>query len=258
MAALIAAAAALALAACGGGGDDSTSTAAAKLAAQPAPKQPLSAQVGSFNQSIAAKDCKAYQKLVFSTVRGRPPGVRATDTECTRVPKFELLRSQFNRIGQYGTGGLMEGPGPDGRPQTTFWVVDGDGRYRFTLGSVSGRPQIGTPFTTGAKAVAVATGFLQAVRKRDCAAVERAFSSQARLVVFGGGRRAACRTILNGKILAPALRKTPKPKVVAMGGTVDLAFVGIQTRDIFFTMILGQKLRVVDVLPSTPIDLPKT
>jgi hypothetical protein len=71
------------------------------------------------------------------------------------------------------------------------------------------------------------------------------------------GRRA----VLHGWFLAPALRKSPSVRVQVMGGTRNLAFVGIPTRSIYFTMLLGgaatPTLRVFDVVASTPVKLPK-
>jgi hypothetical protein len=75
-----------------------------------------------------------------------------------------------------------------------------------------------------------------------------------------GSTRAACRAVLNGRFVAPAVRRTPGLRPELLGGTKDLAFVGLPTRHTYFTLMLGDlaspTLRVVDVLPSTPVDLP--
>lgn len=254
----------LAVAGCGGDGDDGGgSKSTPSLANRPIVKQPIVAEVDPFNRALAAKSCRAFQPLVFSLVRGKPPGAPATAAECRqRDTAFDgLLGDQFTRAGQFGTGAVMEGSGAK-NVRYTIWVLDGDGRFRFANVLGTSPPQLGAPFTDRPEANRVATRFLTAVRERDCPTMERLFSRRAsRLVAGEGSARAACRAVLKGQFLAPAVRKTPNIRVEVLGGTRNVAFVGVPTRDAYFTMIVSNSgtpgLRVLDTLPSTPVKLPK-
>jgi len=90
--------------------------------------------------------------------------------------------------------------------------------------------------------------------------MSRLFSARGRLAVTQGSAAGACRAVLRGRFLAPAVRATAHPVVRVMGGTKDLAFVGVSTRRGWFTMLLTAQqpsaLRVLDVLPSTRVTLP--
>ena len=63
--------------------------------------------------------------------------------------------------------------------------------------------------------------------------------------------------MFEGPYLRPALKATPEPKVEVLGGTERFAFVGVPTAKAYFTVILAinpfKKLRVIDALPSTPL-----
>jgi hypothetical protein len=251
---------------CGGGDDSkdaSTTAAESSLTARPAPKETLVAQLPAFTKAITRQDCKAYKALVVSLGRGVAPGAAVTAAECKRGdPALVALRgSQVQRAAQLGTGGVMEGPNAAGKPQYTIWAVDSDGHFRYT--GVSGTsPQAGTRFTKRAEARSVAKKYLRSIRDGDCPAMERLFSPRGTrvVVVAGGNLRAGCKTVLKGKYLAPAVRKTPKPRIEVLGGTRNLAFVGIATKDAYFTLILGDPatgdLRVFDTVPSTSVPAP--
>ena len=255
--------AALGLGACGGddeGGGDK-GPAPAPLAERPAPKRPIAAEIAPFTRAIAANSCKDFVPLVLSFTRGQPPGAPAAATECKKAdPSLEALRGvRIELAAQYGTGGLLEGTAGNAR-RYTIWVLDGDGRFHYSKVTGLGPKQAGTPFSRRKEAARVAGRFVRSVRARDCDAMGRLFSpSGSRLVETLGSPRAACRAVLDGKFLAPALRATPHPRIEVLGGTRDLAFVGVATRRLYFTVTLGggkkPDLRVFDVVPSTPVKL---
>ena len=145
----------------------------------------------------------------------------------------------------------MEAPA---RKHWTIWVLDSDGQYRYA-GLRGGPPlQIGTTFTRGPLAAGLTTKFLKAVREKDCAAMAPLFSHGARLVVGLHGKQAACKAVLKGRYLAPALRATAKPDVKVLGGTANVAFVGVATNKGYFTFLYNdapKKLQLLDVLPNT-------
>ena len=82
-----------------------------------------------------------------------------------------------------------------------------------------------------------------------------------RLAVNTGSRRKACRAIIEGDFFAPALKRTLAARIEVLGGTANLAFVGIATRRVYFTLILGDgrrgALRVYDVVASSPVRFPR-
>ena len=256
-----------AVAGCGGGGssetrDDTRSAHAAAVVSQPTARRPIATQIGPFSDAVSSQSCRAYQPLRFSAIRQRPPGSPATAAECRRGdPGLAGLKgASVDRAGQFKTGAVMEGTGRGGARTWTMWVLDGDRRFRYT--GVSGASaQVGTPFAKRTEAQTVAAAFVRSVRRRDCPAMQRLFSpAGSRLVESLGGTRAACQAVLKGRLLAPALRETPRLRPELLGGTKDLAFVGLPARHTYFTLMLGDlaspTLRVVDVLPSTPVDLP--
>jgi hypothetical protein len=247
-----------AVAGCGGDGGDSTPTSEAKRTVAPeppAPKRPIASEIDGFTHALAARKCEAYQPFVFSIIRNRPPGAPATAVECrTRNSAFDRYR--FSVARQYGTAAVMEGPPRGPVRQQALWALDRDGRYRFTEEAGAAPPQIGSRFTKRAEAGRVAARYLRGVRARNCAVIEPLLSPRSRLVIDTGSPRAACRAILGGRYLAPALRGSPEARASVLGGTTNLAFVGIPTRAAYFTMLLtdsGTKdLRVLDVLPGPP------
>jgi hypothetical protein len=253
------------LAACGSsGGDDSASTGDAttddSLTEQPTPKKSLGSQMLPFAKAITSQSCKQYKPLLVSLTRGTvAPGAPATAAEC-KQPDASLTALRGVRIQRAfaaGTGGLMEGPDAAGKNQYTLWAVDSDGRFRYAHVS-GGSNQIGTAFTERKEAADVTDKFLASVRKRDCSAMEKLFNARAtRLVATLGSRKAACKAVVDGKYLAPALEKTPNPGIKVMGGTRNFAFVGVATKDVFFTFLLGDLgasgMSFLDTLPSTPV-----
>jgi hypothetical protein len=245
---------------CGGGDQDESKP--PPQARQPSPKRAIADDVAPFNRAIATQSCQEYVPLLASVVRQRPAGVPASRAEC-RQPELSLrgLRGyRFSTSRAYGTAALMEGPGGAGTREYAIWALDADGSFGFTRESGRGRPEIGSAFTRSAEASAVATRFIAAVHRGDCAAMKRLFSDRGRLSVTQGGPAGACRAVLGGRFLAPAVRATGHPTVHVMGGTKDLAFVGVATRRGWFTMLLTAQrplvLRVLDVLPSTGATIP--
>jgi hypothetical protein len=256
---------AAALPGCGGGDDPerggSTQSAHPAAVSQPVARRPIASEIGPFTRAVGAQSCRAYQPLRSSFIRRRPPGSPATAAECRGDGGLAALRGYaVDRAAQFKTGAVMEGPGAGAKRQWTIWVLDGDGRFRFT--GVSGATaQVGTPFGKRTEAETVAARFVRSIRRRDCAAMQELFSPVgSRLVTGLGSTRAACRAVLNGRFVAPAVRSTPGLRPELLGGTRDLAFVGLPTRHTYFTLMLGDlaspTLRVVDVLPSTSVDLP--
>ena len=247
----------------GGGGGDDKSSRPAPLVERPTPKRPISAEIGGFTRAIASHSCKDYYPLVHSFVRGRRAGAPATAAECKGGDSAleDLRGDRIDLAGQYGTGGVLEGPTSGHARKYAIWALDGDGRFRYARVSGIGQ-QAGTPFSHRKEAARIAGRFVGSVRRRDCATMQRLFSPNgSRLVISQGSPRAACRAVLRGKFLAPAVRETPHPRIEVLGGTRNLAFVGVATKRVYFTMMLGEVkklgLRVVDVVPSTAVKLPK-
>ena len=246
----------------GGGGDKQAASAA--LAERPTPKQPIASEIAAFNRAISTQDCKKYYPLVLSFARGKPPGSPATAAECkgTGSGLATLRGYRVELAAQYGTAGILDGRSGD-KHRHTIWTLDGDRRFRYTEVTGSGSAsQAGTPFSDRREAARLARDFVAAVRSGDCAAMAPLFSPKgSRLVVNTGSPRAACRAVLKGQFLAPAVRKTPNPRIDVLGGTRNLAFVGVATSSLYFTMTMGDggkpPLRVFDVVPSSPVKLPK-
>jgi hypothetical protein len=258
-------ASAFALPGCGGGDDPepqgSSVPKPAAVVSQPRARQSIATQVAPFNRAIAAQSCKAYEPLRSSFIRHLPPGSPATAAECRHGDSglAALRGDRVDRAAQLGTGAVMEGPARGAGRQWTAWVLDGDGRFRY-IGVSGVPPQVGTPFGKRTEAASVAASFVAAVRARDCSAMRHLFSpGGSRLVTSFGSAQAACRAVLRGQFLAPAVRETPKLRPALVGGTRNLAFVGLATRHTYFTLVLADlaspRLRVIDVLPSTPVDL---
>ena len=232
------------------------------MTGRPTLKEALAAELPAFARAVIGQDCKTYKGLLVSLNRGVAPGTPVTAADCKQPESglTSLRGARVRVIRQFDTGGLMEGPDAAGKPQYTIWVADSDGRFRYT--AVSGHAaQVGSPFTKRKEAARVADRYLKSVRARDCDAMERLFSPRGtRVVVLGGSLRAGCQTVLKGKYLAPAVRKTAHPRIEVLGGTRNLAFVGIATKDTYFTLILGDPgthgLRVFDTVPSTPVAAP--
>jgi len=246
----------------GGGGDERSKP--APLVERPAPEQPIAAEVGPFTRVIATHDCKGYYPIVHSFVRGRRAGAPATAAECKGGDSaFEDLRGdRIDVAAQFRTAGLLEGPATGNARKYSIWALDGDGRFRYARVSGIGPAQAGTPFSYRKEAARTAGRFVGSVRRRDCDTMERLFSAKgSRLVVAQGSPRGACRAVLRGKFLAPAVRETPHPRIEVLGGTRNLAFVGVATQRVYFTMMLGDTkrsdLRVIDVVPSTAVKLPE-
>jgi hypothetical protein len=257
----------VALPGCGGGdGEDpepraDPTPAPPAVVAQPVARAPIASQIAPFTRAVGAQSCRAFQLLRSSFIRGRPPGTPATNAECGRGDRglVALRGDAVDRAAQFKTGALMEGPAAGGGRQWTAWVLDGDGRFRYT-GVAGASAQVGTPLGKRTEAERVAAAFVRSIRDRDCTAMARLFSpAGSRLVTSFGSARAACRVVLRGRFIAPAVRETPGLRPELLGGTKDLAFVGLPTRHTYFTLMLGDlaspTLRVVDVLPSTPVDL---
>ena len=48
-----------------------------------------------------------------------------------------------------------------------------------------------------------------------------------------------CNAFVKGHIFAPALRETPNPKAVYLGGTRDFQFYGVATKKTYFTLVMA-------------------
>jgi hypothetical protein len=249
---------------CGGGGDDAGTTdedAARSVVGMPKPKQPVSAQVGDFEQAFEEESCERLKPLFFSTIRSRPPGAPATKEECRgggaeTARLAGLVSLPILQTHEYGTAALMEAPGSHGAENDyTIWVLDSDGRFRFTQVQVNDDAQFDTEFTSGDAAEAIAGKLVRAVERHDCKALLPLFNGASRLVA-GRSPGEVCESVLDGKYFAPALRDTPEPVLEPIGGTRSFAFVGVRTTDAYFTVTMAggpDQLEIFDVLPNTPL-----
>jgi hypothetical protein len=258
-------AAALLVAGCGGA-DSKTTTDETKSAvvAMPTPQTPVSAEIASFERSFDENGCNQFQPLLFSTIRGRPAGSPATAAEC-RGRDFEtarlarLISLPILGTHQYGTAALMEAPGSHGAEKDyTVWVLDSDGRFHFTEIQVNDDPQFGTSFTNRAEARRVAGELVRAVNEHNCKALVPLLDDSSRLVVERSAQE-TCKSVLDGRYFAPAVHATPKPAIEVIGGTKAFAFVGVPTKNAYFTITMvggdGGDLQIIDVLPNTPLEL---
>jgi hypothetical protein len=258
------AAAALLLAGCGGSNTDaSTDDTNSALVAMPTPQTPVSAEIAAFERSFDKNGCKQFQPLLFSTIRRRPAGSPATAAECrgrdsetARLARLISLPILSTR--QYGTAALLEAPGSHGAEKDyTIWVLDSDGRFHFTEIQVNDDPQFETSFTNRDEARRVAGDLVRAVDQHDCKALLALLDDSSRLVVERSPQE-ICQSVLDGRYFAPAVHATPKPAIEVIGGTQALAFVGVPTKNAYFTITMaagdGGDLRVFDVLPNTPLE----
>lgn len=249
-----------ALVACGGNDNERANT--QPVIERPTPNGRLENQTAELNRALTHKSCQDYQELVHSFASGRPPGVPSKPGECKGDSAYQdLLNKRMDFAQQIGTGGVLEGT-VKGKRSYTVWALDVDGEFRFLNVSGGGPKELGSRFTRRDEAREVAEDFLKAVRDKDCAAMEPLLSPKgSRLVVNLRSKRKACQAVLKGDFLAPALRATPNPEIEVLGGTANLAFVGIATRRVYFTMILGDgrrgALRVFDVVASSPVKFPR-
>lgn len=254
---------------CGGddddGGGNEKSAPSTALTERPSPKRPIASEIAAFSRAISTQDCKKYYPLVLSFARGMRPGSPATAKECKSTDSgLALLRGyRVALAAQYGTAGILDGRTSGNTHRHTVWILDGDGRFRYTqVTGTASAAQAGTPFSDRKQAARLAGEFVEAVRAKDCAAMAPLFSPKgSRLVVNTGSPKADCRAVLKGEFLAPAVRETPNPRIDVLGGTRNLAFVGVATERLYFTITMGDggkpKLRIFDVVPSSPVKLPK-
>ncbi len=265
---LILAAGLLALAGCGGdsqgGGEPASDT-----VAQPDPAEPIATMVEPLNTAVDTASCERYVELVTSLARednvaGAPP----RPGECSvaeKGPLRVLQGAHFEDSAEFGTAAIIEGTvgaGDEARPVVTLWVVDRDGRFRVSY-AADGAPQLGTEPGPDARPAEAADGFLDAVRAGDCEALKPLLNPDGRLVTATGGVEAACDGVIEGALFAPALEATPGAEAELLGATANYAFVGVPTREAYFTLVLSNlpdaegQMTVLDVLPSTPIELPE-
>lgn len=259
----------LALAGCGGGDTEPAATEAARGAvAQPEPVEPISAMVEPLNAAIEAESCRQYVALVTSLAReGEEPGAPPQRGECAvfeRGPLRVLEGARFDESAEYGTGAVIEGTIDDAdgtRSVVTLWIVDRDGRFRVSY-AADGVSQLGTEPDPEARPEEAATEFVDAIRAGDCDALKPVLNPDGRLVQSTGGPDAACETVIGGALFAPALDATPDAEAVELGATGNYAFYGVATSVAYFTLVLSNlpdregPMTVLDVLPSTPIELP--
>jgi hypothetical protein len=244
---------ALALAGCGSSKSDNTNTTSSGggVVQQPKPTQPISAVVQPFNKAIQDQSCAEFAALDFSQGRqNTTPGAPPTGSEC----KFmnQALKGnkglKFTHGAEYGTGALIEGPAPaaiakkvpGGRATAqALFLLDRDGKYRFIYSGVD-REQIGTKPNAGADDGGKnAQGVVDAIRAGDCAKLVPLLHPNGALAhTFGGNLKAACKAIVGGKILAPAVKETPNPKAVSLGATRDFQFYGLATKKTYFTLVM--------------------
>jgi hypothetical protein len=263
---------------CGGDDEEEPDRPAADLAAQPEPTEPLAETVERFNDAIGTIECEAYASFQLSITRENPePGAAPSKRECQSFedPMGQLEGVVLEESAEFGTGGLAEGPRPEGVDAApgfdnlvVFWMVDSDGQYRMFQFSTNDTDQIGSEPVTDP--LPVAEDFVQATRDRDCKAMAPLLNTGSPLYQEAeGDAQAACRLITGGQLFAPAVSETPDPELTSFGGTTDVAFVGVATGDEYFTIVLGtppaeeagqeqqDEYRIIDVYANTvtPEDL---
>lgn len=257
--AVAAAVAALTLSACGGGDETSTTDTTAPnsdLAAQPEPVESIETAQAAFNESIAAGDCDAFAALQHSGVRGNPdPEAPAAEGECKFLedgPMAQLEGVEFTESAEFGTGAVTEAPDAAGGGVYSLWILDFDGKYRTFATSFPGADQqigvdpAGDPMPT-------AEAFVEAIRADDCKAMVPLLNPDGTLVqqVGQGDPKTACEAVVGGQILAPALEATPDAELTDFGGTLDNTFVGLATKDDYFTIALATPTGDPDAPQST-------
>jgi hypothetical protein len=250
----------LALAGCGGG--DSDGSGGSSTPSPPRARQPLAAEIRPFDAALASGDCRRQAPFMFSTIRGQGPGEEAAPGECPNrlAPAPPPADARFSRAREYGTGGIMEGAAAPGAVAAlAIWALDGDGRYRYTgiYGAVRGS-ELGSRPLAGNDGLATANRFVAAVRADDCRKLKATLNAGGRLVKGTGGFGPACKTVLDGALFAPAVRRSPEAKAVELGLVHDFGFYGVAAGGEYFTIILGDhgskpRLTVLDVLPATKV-----
>jgi hypothetical protein len=253
-AALCCAITALAVTGCGSSSKKNTNTTSSSgggVVQQPKPKEPISTVLAPFNKAVKTQNCDAFMRLAFSQIRATSvPGAPATAKEC-KVNKALLAKSKDFRLtkaAEYGTAALAEGPAParlarkvPGGKATVqeLYMLDRDGKFR-NLGSNFDRPQIGTKPNAGANDNGKnAQAVVDAIRAGDCKKLTPLIHPGGTLVQSIGSVQKACDAVAHGKVMAPALRETPSPKVTYMGGTRDWQFFGVATTKTYFTLAMA-------------------
>jgi hypothetical protein len=253
-------AAAAFVAGCGGGdGGGSESGGDTPVVAQPKAEQPLADQVEALNEAIADQSCEDFTPLLYSLTRSdTAPGAAPNDAECRRAEQHlrTLTGVEFTDSAEYGTGGLSQS---EASTRVAVWTVDRDGVFRVESLARS-EPQIDTSALEEGEADQVAGDFVDAVGSKDCRALRSVLYPEGRLVAESGGQ--ACDAVINGELFAPALAHTPGASHELLGETRNFAFAGVPTADAYFTLVLFHSGRtdgpkVLDVVPSTAVDLPE-
>lgn len=231
-----------------------------RVVAQPQPAGPLADQVEALNEATADQSCEDFVPLLYSLTRAKnpEPGAAPSDVECRRAEQhLRTLRGiEFTDSAEYGTGGLSQSHAPT---QMAVWTVDRDGVFR--VESLAGsKPQIGTSPSEEGEADQVAADFVDAVDSKDCGALKSVLDPDGRLMVETGGQ--PCDAVINGELFAPALAHTPGASHELLGETRNFAFAGVPTADAYFTLVLldsggREGPKVLDVVPSTAVDLPQ-
>jgi len=273
VAVLAAAALALGTAGCGGGKDTKQPAHGEKPG--PAAKQRLSATTPDFNRAIASQSCRLYAPLALTYTRpqaaqpGSPPIASAKECDNYRQLLSRNLKGvKFEQAQEFGSAGLMEGPGPKVGKYTNHtgvFVLDWDGKYRFYLTN-SADPQIGSKPKPGTDYQKTAEAFVKAVRDKDCAAFQRVTNPYGGFYRGVKSAQAACTAVFNGRFLAPQLKADPSAKPVKLGETLDFGFYGIPTKRNYYTVIMStrpdaatpqfkgrDKALVFDYFPNYPV-----
>lgn len=240
---------AVAVAGCGGS-SKTTSTSTGGLAQRPQPAQPISAVVPLLNKAIKDQSCREFAAIDFSQTRqNAKPGGPPIGNEC-KFFKQALRGSRgltFTHGAEYGTGALIEGPlprrlakkAPPKAVALALFVLDRDAKYRFVEDRVD-LGQIGTKPNSGANDHGSnAQRVVDAIRSGDCKQLVPLIHPQGSAAhSFKGNLQATCSGFTKGHVLAPALRATPHPKAVYLGGTRDYQFYGVATKQTYFTLVM--------------------
>ena len=245
----------------------------------PKPKGALASALPALQRAVAARDCRAYVRLVPST--GRPQGVSPTAAptaeECDNAKRVfaQLEGLRFGRSREFRTGGVADATIQAGNLYTT-WVVDVDGRWKVaSFSQPPSDPQVGTAPESQQTFDRAAEDWKTAAAKGDCNAMFRTTFLLSPFLqspaVQSGGRPAFCRQVQEFRKTPDGLLKDladdPGAELVKLGATLDVAFYGLRPKAsryrtlIFATQptnappdVLAQHGRVgfSDVFPAEP------
>jgi hypothetical protein len=221
----------VAVAGCGG----QSSTPAPVPPGAPRPAQSLSTAVAGFEKALRHPTCSGLEPFVHSQARTSVPGGPLTRREC-RVLEGNLQANlsgfHASATSQFGTAGLADAEA-GGRNQAVVFALDTDRRWKFVF-AISAKKQIGTAPADSNGFDRSASGFVNAVRARNCNAVYALMSvSSPDYRSAQGDKRTLCRSLLRPlakTTVSAELRSDRSAAPRRMGATQDFAFYGLRLR----------------------------